>query len=199
LHTERALTNSLKTKHYFQPSLEERVLTTKDIACQNMIPILVKMGSWKTIVSLFNVNKTMYSYLDERNKDGLALKDEIKSKMFAYRELDSKIMAKYYREEDNLFTGGKCFVRGGKTLGEQNRCSFYVICANCDEALSITADTWIFIKETRTVVSSHGRWLGFQISYYFQRNKNGAFEDGYWYITEACKCLDDASLIHEPD
>jgi hypothetical protein len=190
LHMERVLSDSLKMKHHFQPSREERALTTKDIACQNMLPILVKMGSWKSIVSLFNVNKTMYGYLDERNKDGLALKDEIKSQMFSYRQLDNKIMAKYYDVEENgYFTRNKRFVRAKNTLAERGNCSSYLVCAKCDESLSITTDTWIFIKEAYIVVSPQGVY-SFRDSYLLQKNKDGVFEPGCWNILEAKNCLD---------
>lgn len=194
LHTERALTNSLKSKHHFQPSREERVLTTKDIAIRNVLPILIKMGSWKTIVSLFNVNKTMCSYLDERNKKSdIPLKDEIKGQMFAYRQLlDKNIMAKYYRKDADYFMGRNCLVRSRKTLNKQLKFSHFFICANCDEAVSITTDTWIFIKEVYFVVSPEGVYHSSQNSYYLQKNKNSVFEDGFWHISEAKNCLDNS-------
>ena len=191
MHMERVLSDSLKTKHCYYPSREERIFSTKDVVCSHMLPILIKMGSWKTIVSFFNTNKTMYGYLDERTKkSGIVLKDEIKSQMFAYRQLDSKIIANYYREDADYFIGRKCFVRGGKKLNEQIRCSHYIICANCDEALSITTDTWIFIKEVYIVLSPQGFYHSSQNSYYFQRNKTSVLEAGYWYILEAKNCLD---------
>jgi hypothetical protein len=167
LQLKQALSNSLKTKHYYQSSRQERTLLCEDVVCESILPILIAWGSWRIVVSLFNVNTKLYRYFSQRI-------DKIKEQMFAYRQVDAQLLMHHYVSND------KFLIRNELSLDR------FVVCAFCDEERSVTKDMRLFIKEWGQSAVP-GR-------YYYQSKRDSEFENGFMYILQAKSCLDYISL-----